>query len=82
MVVNDKGMPNMVCKLRLPNTMKTEITNVWETFIAHFRAFWPRCLEFWHKDRLLSAKNWDKVLKIAEGRQGDVKLRLKMAYVT
>ncbi|UKZ62641.1 uncharacterized protein TrAtP1_003881 [Trichoderma atroviride] len=60
-------------------SLTTKECPTWFTFIAHFRAFWPRCLEFWHKDRLISAKNWEKVLRLAEGRQGDVKLRLKMA---
>ncbi|KAH8121649.1 hypothetical protein LI328DRAFT_158084 [Trichoderma asperelloides] len=60
-------------------SLTTKECPTWFAFIAHFRAFWPRCLEFWHKDRRLSAKNWGKVLKLAEGRQGDVKLKLKIA---
>ncbi|KAL7926663.1 hypothetical protein ACQKWADRAFT_281025 [Trichoderma austrokoningii] len=60
-------------------SLTTKECPTWFSFIAHFRGFWPRCLEFWHKDRLVSARNWWKVLKLADGRQGDIKLRLKMA---
>ncbi|KAJ4855539.1 corA-like mg2+ transporter protein domain-containing protein [Trichoderma breve] len=48
-------------------------------FISHFRAFWPRKLEFWRKDRLLAAENWAKILNLAEGQHGDVRLKLKIA---
>ncbi|KAH0491436.1 hypothetical protein TgHK011_002869 [Trichoderma gracile] len=51
----------------------------WFAFIAHFHAFWPRKIEFWRKDRLIIADNWDKVLNLAEGSNGDVKLKLKLA---
>ncbi|UKZ79218.1 hypothetical protein TrVFT333_006968 [Trichoderma virens FT-333] len=50
-----------------------------KAFISHFHAFWPQKLEFWRKDRLITAENWGKVLELAEGLRGDVRLRLKIA---
>ncbi|OTA02808.1 hypothetical protein A9Z42_0032410 [Trichoderma parareesei] len=50
-----------------------------KAFIAHFHAFWPRKIEFWRKDRLITADNWDRILKMAEGSKSDVKLKLKLA---
>ncbi|UKZ53418.1 hypothetical protein TrVGV298_007210 [Trichoderma virens] len=50
-----------------------------KAFISHFHAFWPQKLEFWRKDRLITAENWGKILELAEGLRGDVRLRLKIA---
>ncbi|KAL7928096.1 hypothetical protein V8C35DRAFT_318940 [Trichoderma chlorosporum] len=59
-------------------SLATKECQTWFAFISHFCAFWPQKLEFWRKDRLLTADNWDKVLKLADGRQGDVRLKLKI----
>ncbi|EHK21542.1 uncharacterized protein TRIVIDRAFT_209419 [Trichoderma virens Gv29-8] len=45
----------------------------WFAFISHFHAFWPQKLEFWRKDRLITAENWGKILELAEGLRGDVR---------
>ncbi|KAL7805594.1 hypothetical protein V8C26DRAFT_424604 [Trichoderma gracile] len=60
-------------------SLSTNECQTWFAFIAHFHAFWPRKIEFWRKDRLITVDNWDKVLKLAEGSNGDVKLKLKLA---
>ncbi|RFU72016.1 mg2+ transporter [Trichoderma arundinaceum] len=60
-------------------SLTTKECLTWFAFIAHFHAFWPRNLEFWRKDRLITANNWDKILKLAEGQKGDVMLKLKVA---
>ncbi|KAL6854604.1 hypothetical protein J3F83DRAFT_475899 [Trichoderma novae-zelandiae] len=60
-------------------SLATKDCQTWFAFVAHFRAFWPRKIEFWRKDRPITAQNWDKVLKMAEGLKGDVKLEMKLA---
>lgn len=60
-------------------SLPTNECRTWFAFIAHFHAFWPRKIEFWRKGRLITADNWGKVLKLAEGPNGDVKLKLKLA---
>ncbi|EGR51556.1 uncharacterized protein TRIREDRAFT_45688, partial [Trichoderma reesei QM6a] len=60
-------------------SLATNECQTWFAFIAHFHAFWPRNIEFWRKDRLITADNWDKILKMAEGSKSDVKLKLKLA---
>jgi hypothetical protein len=79
-VFGSKRMLHVVCEYVLRILLRVEIAKSGQTFIAHFRAFWPRTLEFWRKDHLLSANNWGKVLKLAEKQQGDVMLKLKIAY--
>lgn len=62
-------------------SLATKECQTWFAFISHFRAFWPRKFEFWRKDRLLAAENWAKILNLAEGQHGDVRLKLKIADV-
>ncbi|KAL7904353.1 hypothetical protein GGI35DRAFT_200406 [Trichoderma velutinum] len=60
-------------------SLATKECQTWFAFISHFHAFWPRKLEFWRKDHLLTAENWTKILNQAEGQHSDVRLKLKIA---
>ncbi|KAL7957117.1 hypothetical protein V8C34DRAFT_286828 [Trichoderma compactum] len=60
-------------------SLATTECQTWFAFISHLRAFWPRKLEFWRKDHLLTAESWAKILKLAEEQHGDVRLKLKIA---
>ncbi|KAK4077895.1 uncharacterized protein Triagg1_3589 [Trichoderma aggressivum f. europaeum] len=88
-----RDMDQAVCQIgQVPRGECFHISQLWclivgnidmaewfQAFISHFRAFWPRKLEFWRKDHLLTAGNWAKILNLAEGQRGDVRLKLKIA---
>ncbi|CAM1507046.1 Fc.00g066870.m01.CDS01 [Cosmosporella sp. VM-42] len=55
----------------------TEECQTWFAFISKFQTFWPQGLEFRHKDRVLTAEKWPRILRLAARPRTSVRLTVK-----
>ncbi|CAJ0546131.1 Ff.00g096040.m01.CDS01 [Fusarium sp. VM40] len=63
-------------------SLATEECRTWFAFLSKFQAFWPRIVEFWHKDQAVTADTWPKILKLASNiRSGSLKLTMKLGFL-
>ncbi|KAK5656101.1 hypothetical protein OQA88_5240 [Cercophora sp. LCS_1] len=47
-----------------------------QSFLAHFREFWPQRLQFFHRKRTVTVDNWPKIWNLA--KHSDTKITLDM----
>ncbi|KAH6898806.1 hypothetical protein B0T10DRAFT_120301 [Thelonectria olida] len=56
----------------------TNECQTWFAFVSKFQAFWPKTLEFWRQERLLTAAGWHKVLQLASRSRSSVNIIMKI----
>ncbi|KAF4997797.1 hypothetical protein FGRMN_3635 [Fusarium graminum] len=60
-------------------SLAAEQCQTWFAFLSKFLSFWPKLVEFWHKDQAVTADTWPKIIKLATNiRSGPLKLTLKL----
>ncbi|KAM5383633.1 hypothetical protein ACJZ2D_001870 [Fusarium nematophilum] len=51
----------------------------WFSFLSNFQAFWPKIPEFWHRDQLIAAETWPRILKMtSNARSRSTKIIMKL----
>ncbi|KAI3318826.1 hypothetical protein HD806DRAFT_539853 [Xylariaceae sp. AK1471] len=50
----------------------------WLEFLSHFYGFWPEPIQFSHRDRVLSADDWDRIYNLARYSSYKIMLILKI----
>ncbi|KAI8684106.1 hypothetical protein NCS57_00076100 [Fusarium keratoplasticum] len=59
--------------------LEAEECQTWFMFLSNFQAFWPKIPEFWHKDQMITAETWPKILKLAStARSLSIKIIMKL----
>ncbi|KAF4342600.1 hypothetical protein FBEOM_3457 [Fusarium beomiforme] len=43
----------------------TDECQTWFAFLSKFQVFWPKILEFWHKDQAITVETWSRILQWA-----------------
>ncbi|KAF4963227.1 hypothetical protein FZEAL_10947, partial [Fusarium zealandicum] len=60
-------------------SLEAKACQTWFAFLSHFQAFWPQTIEFWHKDKGITAETWPKILRLASTVQSmSVKIIMKL----
>ncbi|KAF9763786.1 hypothetical protein IL306_002999 [Fusarium sp. DS 682] len=61
-------------------SFETDECQTWFAFLSKFQAFWPKILEFWHKDQAVTAETWPKILKLASSvKSMSLKITMKLS---
>lgn len=50
----------------------------WFAFNSKFQAFWPKNIEFWHQDHIITAAKWPRILRLVSHARSSVKITLKI----
>lgn len=49
-----------------------------QAFTSKFQAFWPKNIEFWHQDHVITAAKWPRILRLVSHARSSVKITLKI----